>query len=436
VYVEVIEQGTDEVLARYGNSAWNGNINESNGGCTLVQYKADLSAFMGKNVYFRITDQGENNYGLFFADSFITYYESAPEAGVEAENLLYRPVNGGFESGDLSGWTESGENIGVVTDASGWWNENLPYNKEGNFLYSGIACEGNQGTLTSTSFIVGGSGFMTFRLGGGGNSDLCYVSVVDAETNKELARFANSEFNDQGIDTINQGSNLANMVLYKADLSAILGRKVKIVVTDNATSDWGLITVDDFVTYYASEPETGVKAENLLQVKNGGFESGDLTGWTLDGEIGYVSSQNTFFSGEIYNKDGEYLFTGVEDVNGGFEGNQGTLTSSNFILGGCGYITFKLGGGGNEECYILIKDATTGETLAKYHNDHLIDGYMMQYVADLSEYLGRTVYIQVVDYASNDWGCMAVDSFVTYYENVNELPEVNGENVFAAVDIK
>jgi hypothetical protein len=110
---------------------------------------------------------------------------------------------------------------------------------------------------------------MTFRLGGGGNPALCYVSILDGETGEELARFANSEFNDLGTATINQGSNLANMVLYQADLSEFLGKTVQIRVTDNATSEWGLITVDDFVTYYEDEgalPENAFVAKNILPV--------------------------------------------------------------------------------------------------------------------------------------------------------------------------
>ena len=48
---------------------------------------------------------------------------------------------------------------------------------------------------------------------------------------------------------------------------------------------------------------------------------------------------------------------------------------------------------------------------------------MFQFKADLTEYMGREVYIRVVDKASEAWGCLAVDSFITYYESIEELPE-------------
>jgi hypothetical protein len=365
----------------------------------------------------------------------------------------YQVINGGFESGDLTGWTLEGQKIGRVTNAYGWWNENFPYNKKGQYLFSGIVDEGagvvesNKGTLTSSAFKVGGSGYITYLLGGGGNPLECYLSVVDATTDEELARFSNKGFSDLGTGLINNGSNLANMVWYKADLSAFMGRTLKLRLVDNGTTNWGLLTADSFVTYYKSESGVPAKARlavdvkpepkpdevlgenNIYQVLNGDFETGDLTGWTLietSGPIGYVSGQDVFWknANKPYNKDGSYLFTGIEDVMGSMEGAKGSLKSSTFKVGGIGFITFKLGGGYNEECYIEIRSAENDGLLAKYHNDNTADneGKMFQYKADLTGFMGQEVYIVVVDNAENNWGCLAVDSFITYYEQSENLP--------------
>ena len=462
-YIRFMVKRGDEAIevARYSNfKYWNYQFPYVQNGMRLlnmVQYYADLSKYIGETMYIEVVDTNSSSdeLGCIVLDSVKTYWPEKP-LWIDSESFLatydsdimpdseYQIVNGGFETGDLTGWTLEGDKIGVVTNASGWWNENLPYNKKGAWLFSGISDEAGRGTLTSSAFTVGGSGYITFLLGGGGNPLECYVSIIDAETGEELARFANRLFNDKGIGIINNGSNLANMVWYKADLSEFMGRSLKIRVVDNATSNWGLITVDSFVTYYkdvagvpananeavnvkpAPLPDTVLGENDPYQVLNGDFESGDLTGWTLSGEIGYVSGQDVFWKNadKPYNKDGRFLFTGIEDVMGSMEAAKGMLSSSAFTVGGCGFITFKLGGGYNQECYIEIVDATTGQAIAKYHNDNADsnEGRMFCFKADLSAFMGREVYIRVVDNAENAWGCLAVDSFITHYESVEDIP--------------
>lgn len=457
-YLRVMMLTDDEPIeiARYSNfKFWNFQFPYVANGMRLlnmVQYYADLSPYIGEELFIEVVDNNSSadDLGCITLDSVITYHEEKPVwydrnsyfAAFSGEVMIeneYQVENGGFETGDLTGWTIEG-NIGSVTDASGWWAENLPYNKKGIYLFSGISSEAGTGYIESSPFTLGGCGYITYLLGGGADGSLCYVSVYDAETKEELCRFHNRMFNDKGISSINHGSNLANMVHYVADLSKYLGRQVRIRITDNATNNWGLLTCDSFVTYYKTieaVPTGVIKAvnilpedtdENIYQVRNGGFETGDLTGWSMVGNIGYVSSQEFYWKdvNKPYGKSGMYLFSGIEDVKGSFESAQGTLTSSLFTVGGSGYITFKMGGGGNELCYIDIIEVdgpSSMRTVARYHNDVMQEGKLITFKADLSAFMGKSVCIRIVDNAGSDWGCFAVDDFVTYYGSAQDLPE-------------
>ena len=276
--------------------------------------------------------------------------------------------------------------------------------------------EGNRGTLTSSAFEIGGTGWISFKLGGGGNV-LCYVQVIDAVTGEILARYHQQAQQD------------AKLIQYVADLSAYIGRTARIQVVDQATGGWGCVSFDHVVTYYPAGvalPEGIVANDIKYYIVNGGFENGNLDGWHSEGEIGVVTDAHGYWGDNIaYNKDGNFLFTGVESFGADTmrEGNHGTLTSSSFVIGGSGYISFKLGGGDNPECYILIIDDSTGEVLAKYHQQNLQNGTLIQYVADLSAYMNRCVKVQVVDYASSGWGCVSFDSVVSYYESTDSLPQ-------------
>lgn len=263
--------GGAEEIARFSNFMYNGAqfpyVVNGMRHANMVQYYTQLpKKYLGKTLFIEVVDNNNSGAveGSIVLDSVKTYWEQPPawkygeayfaeyDEDIRAASD-YQIVNGGFENG-LEGWTQEGV-IGEVTDADTWWNEGLLYNKKGRRLFSGINHEGGTGTLTSPAFTVGGSGYITFLLGGGKNPELCYISVIDEGNGEELARYSNSFFCDKGTGTINYGSNLANMVWYKADLSAFSGREVKLRITDRASGDWGLITADSFVTYYKTESE-------------------------------------------------------------------------------------------------------------------------------------------------------------------------------------
>ena len=440
----------------------------------MIQYYIDLGEFVGEDLYIEIVDENTSadDLGCMTFDSFETFYEITPywkdkeyykidiASSYEREPVNeYQPINGTFETGDLTGWTpswndENGQ-IGVVTSKSFWWgNPNLKFNKRGTYFFSGESDETKTGTLTSSAFKVGGVGYMTFRMSGGRDPLACYVSILDASNNQELARYTNFMFNDLNTDLVGHGSNLMNMILYKADLREFLGRTVKIQVVDNATKDWGLVCVDSFIAYYETldaidsaallNTNTLSYAEKVseYQVQNGTFETGDLTGWTVEGEqIVGISSDYTWWNEcYLYNKQGSFFTNGW--VTG--ENKKGTLTSSAFTLGGSGFVTYRLGGCKHlEVTRIEFVDADNGQVLASTYNqkfhymtksyyylgypkdlaeDGVYAANMTEYKVDLRAYVGHNIKIRLVDNADNDWGLIFADDFITYYESEADIP--------------
>ena len=375
-----------------------------------------------------IIDNGvEKTVGLSFTATGVV--EVVAPVFAEIDPTPFILVNGGFEYG-LDGWTLVGNIGNISADSSYWTNENdgngYAFGKDGEYMFSAYApgaAEGAVGTLTSSTFIVGGSGFVTFKIGAMKDGNYVYIDVVDAETKEILVRY----YNGLWAETTNEVKSGCTLIAYKADLSEFAGKEVFFRISDNADSNYGLFFADSFNTYYVTEPEgfntaTPVSYEisgTIYDVFNGGFEMGDVRGWWNNGEPGNVTNAEAFFSGVAYGKDGEFLYSGVEDfgAGNGREGNTGVLTSSVFELGGNGYITYMLGGG-NAHCYVQVIDATTGEILARYRQQARNDAVLVNYVADLSAYIGRTLRIQLVDNARSDWGCVSFDNVVTYHTSV------------------
>ena len=365
----------------------------------------------------------------------------------------FRIVNGTFDNG-LEGWTLSNSNLGAVNADETYWSENVPFNADGKFFNAYAfgdsgkdAIESAMGTLTSSAFKIGGSGWITYKLGGAKNADKVYLDVIEKDTGAILARYYNNAFSDDNSQTAVRGCTL---IAYKADLSRFIGKTVYIRLVDNGVKDYGLFFADSFVTYYASEEELAQVSntanpvkhpDNIYQVYNGGFDDG-LQGWfaeTTDnqgGDFGVLSEVENELWGvnnQPYNNDGNFF-------KNGHEPSKGYLQSNSFTVSENGWLTFKLGGN-SASSYVAILDANTGNELARFVNKNFVGDWgnnkgweMYAYKVNLIESgisAGTEVRIKVVDDAFENYGVVVVDSFAAHTadpgDNFEKIDKVTTE---------
>ncbi len=464
------------------------------------------------------------------------------------DTTAFRIANGGFEDG-LTGWTVSAldgsafnieESWNVVQNTDTYWSGSAAYNNTGyhfNGLDGGIP-EALTYKLTSTPFTIGGSGYISYKIGG----RAAVVKIYDNATGVLLAEFENTAWADKGepIGCIKGGKYNLTLLPYFADLSAYKGLEVYLVLEDALDDGWGHSVMDEVVTYYDKAPTTakydeviekcsehdgetaiinwikainkvpenrlqftskiqnavadsgtadltayladadgklagdasatvnsqlvkvqegnivyteGFTAFNLVagkqytvtyklvlgeyeaeatfiitvkddyQIINGGFETGDLTGWTYtvaDGSVDFGRVENADYywnnSNNLFNKEGKYLFTGIETVHGtNQESGKGTLKSSVFTLRQNGWISFLMGGAHNENCGLRVRSAADDTILAEFNNlDKGFDGVMDRYKY---QFTGMDVdmqcYIEIFDNAEDGWGLVVIDDIRT-----------------------
>lgn len=354
----------------------------------------------------------------------------------------YQVVNGGFESGNLNGWHAfglwKGEAGMAAFDSSlvtnGTYFTGYPYGRDGNYnlgITSGIITwdqtTERMGYLRSSNFLLGGSGWISFKLGGGRYPSFAYMSVRKVSDNTEVARFGNPNFNNTAIATTQYGSTISNaeafLFQYYYDLTAVasLGTSLYIVLNDTAAWDWSILSADSFVTYYASAPTPGANqtATNIVPavlgidtadntIKNGDFAS-NLDNWTV---------VNNTTNGWYRNSDGRAR------SNQSGDGDMGVIRSSAFTVTTNKYIKFDWAGGlkNDKQIFVSIKEVGTNiEKLRFVRRDNLSNKENENndnHICDLTS-LSSSVkyYAEFADARSGGWGISYIDNVRTSSNN-------------------
>ncbi|MFF2596788.1 GH32 C-terminal domain-containing protein [Priestia megaterium] len=152
------------------------------------------------------------------------------------------------------------------------------------------------------------------------------------------------------------------------------------------------------------------------ELTNHDFQTGDLTGWK-------VIEGNTFSDEHVTNADdwswggpfsqattsldpkGYHLWGYNPEI--GDEGT-GVLQSETFTLGGDGQIDFLTSGGEDEDkLYVALVNASTGEILKKATGQNNEAYRRVEW--DASEYIGKKLYIQLVDQSTGGFGHINLD---------------------------
>ncbi len=388
---------------------------------------------------------------------------SLPAKVVVVDTSLYGIENGGFETGDLTGWTVS-DNSGYVVGSNLTffdWLDPVPtvnhdgvYYLDGYNQADGFSGEALTGTLVSSDFVVGGSRWITFKLGGGSHVGL-KVELVDKDSGNVVETFNNYLFSDPY-----RSLGLTEYAYRIAE--SYTGKTMFIRISDEVTEgSFRSITADSFRTYYPVGEEPVVDGQNVFEASyaknrlvnhldvenatrslpNGDFETGDLTGWMGD-SLFAVSDTNTFFEAffpdniPTYNKQGTYFVSSEANIDA-----TGTLTSKAFVVGGNRVISFRLGGNKTANLYVSLMHYVEGGEdveIAKFNNTMFSDPYrsfaLTTYVYTIpAEYENEKCYFVLNDMADSTttFGVITADAFKTDY-NDGEEPVVDGVNVFPA----
>jgi len=144
------------------------------------------------------------------------------------------------------------------------------------------------------------------------------------------------------------------------------------------------------------------------------FETGDLQGWKImEGQLGAaVCSRETYHNkalGSTYNKQGKYFISTLDTADGTMDPSQtAVLESPVFVLEGP-EISFLIGGGTEQNTYVALCTAEDRMEVLKANGDR--NEIMQRVIWDASEFVGKKVFMTIVDKETEGWAHVTFDDF-------------------------
>lgn len=358
-------------------------------------------------------------------------------------------TNGGFEEGNLSGWTRTGMAFSAsdVTDAD--TVNGVTVNKEGTYFLNGnhSSLASARGTLRSPTFKLTGTGYVGFKIGAAKNTEKIYVQFFEEGNDTPLSFKANGEETaviQVGNTAFNGVLITDNLVQSYVDLSAYLDKNIYMLVTDEDTAnnaeldDYSYVNLDD-VKVLATQAEVDAaiaqRAADLaagqdnfeedpssLTLDNGGFETGNLEGWkVIEGRAftagGVIPSATQFWGNRSYQGVGNFVFSGESQA-----AMTGSMRSQKFTVDpaieGNVYLSFRMGAAKRPNISVSIVDGETDQVLttldnSQYFTDPSFALNLIYRYVDVTEYKGRVLYFLITDNggSSEDFNFVTLDDF-------------------------
>lgn len=345
----------------------------------------------------------------------------------------YQVINGSFESGNLAGWNaytiwkdESGM-AAFINDrvTNGTYFSSYPYNRDGSYNVgvTGGSLSWDQssermGILRSSDFILSGTGWISFKLGGGKTSSLAYVSVKRTSDNVEVARFGNPNFNNTSVASLEYGSSISNaeafLFQYYFDLSTVgeLGTSYYITLNELSSYNWCILSADAIKTYYPLAPTTDANtlAVNILP-SIGASQGNTIVNGTMSTNLDNWDNVNGIFKIASYNG---HTRAG-SNVNG--DSDLGVLRSTAFSINPNAYIRFEWNGGltYDKQIYISVREVSTNIEVKRFVRRDNLSGYTGDgydnALLDLSTLdNSKLYYLEIVDNTQSSWGLTLVSN--------------------------
>lgn len=289
-----------------------------------------------------------------------------------------------FESGDYAGWTVMGNAFGSAPATGTLSGQQKVTGYTGKYLVNTfLGGDASVGMLVSDTFTIERN-YITFLIGGGDVSG-CRMELI---AGGRIVYTTSSDMSEEAL-TWNCW-----------DVSKLQGESAVIRIVDEATGGWGHICVDS------------ICQADLTVIGN--FED-TYAPWTVVSgtAFGTVPATGTFVGQNLVQG-----WNGAGYVNTFIEGDApvGVLRSPMFEITEP-YICFRLGGGMHSEVlhadlYVDGKRVMSSTAADFTSTSDIAQERLRARSWNVSEWLGDSAYIEIVDATSSGWGHINADDFV------------------------